>query len=232
MERFLTDRSRSKHIANTSVWMTITFGAERLVMLRKQSMASMADGRRWLIAVGRQVPGRQKAGAGRHFSRPFPIPYSATASPRDHHTTASFLDGSEVHPGIGATGRLPRATGMDCVLVGSREVFMPHPAKVMEDARPNRAYGSSGLQQPRQGGQWSTDAPGDGADGPWGDVFAMAQDGFGGTTRSFAEGVPCRLPAMGDDETHDIPRGSGAGAFAAPGVFLETPSRRRNGRFA
>ena len=194
-------------------------------MLTKQSIASMIEGHRWLIAGGWRTPDRQAAAAGRHLSGLFPVPYSVVASPRDHHITASFLDGSEVHPGIGATERLPRATGMNRVPVGLREVFMPRPATATEDTRPNRAYGSSGEQQPRQGDQWSTDAPGDGADGPWGDVFAMMEeDGFGGMARNSAEGVPCRLPAMGDGETHDIPRGSGAGAFADPGVFLETPS--------
>lgn len=204
----------------------MTFGTRGLVMWRKRLMASRADGHRWLMAAGWRIAGRQGSAAGVRSGHPFPVPYFAVASPRAHRITASFLDGSLVHLGIGAIERLPRATATGRVLAGSREVFMPHPET--EDAWPNRAYGSSGEQQPRQGGRRSTDAPDDGADGPWGDVFFVREDALDGTARNATEGVPCRRSTMGDDETHDIPRGSGGGAFAVPGVFLETPSRRWN----
>jgi hypothetical protein len=210
MQTFLSDRGRPKHIANTLIGIAVPFITRGSVMLRKRRTA--------LNAAGRKVVGRQKPVGCLPSGRPFPVPCSAAmASPRSYLTTASSLDGSDVRPWIGATGRLPRATGTDRAGLEPRVALIPHP--MTEGACSDRAYGSSGQRQPRQGRQRSKDAPGDEANGSRGDVF-LVEDGFGGTARDSAEGVPCRPPAMGDEGTHDIPRGSGAD-FTGPGVLFE-----------
>jgi len=209
-QTYLSDRGRPKHVANTLIGIAGPFRTRGSVMLRKRRTASNA--------VGRKAAGRPRPVGCLPSGRPFLIPcLAAMASPRFYLTTASSLDCSEIHPWFGATGKLPRATGTDHIGLEPRVAPIPHP--VTEGASSDRAYGSSGQRQPRQGRQRSKDAPGDEANGSRGDVF-LREDGFGGTARDSAEGVPCRPPAMGDDGTHDIPRGSGAGE-TAPGVLFE-----------
>lgn len=209
MQTFLSDRGRPKPIANTRIGIAVPFVTRGSVMLRKRRTASNA--------AGRKAVGRHRSVGCLPSGRPFPVSCSAAmASPRSYLTTASSLKGSDVHPWIGATRKLPRVTGTDHIGLGPRVILIPH--SVTEGECSDRAYGSSGQRQPRQGRQRSKDAPGDEANGSRGDVF-LVEDGFGGTARDSAEGVPCRPPAMGDDGTHDIPRGSGAG-FTAPGVLF------------
>lgn len=216
MLTFLSDRSRAKHIANTSVWIEMAFGIRGYVMLRKRPITSRAHGPRRNAAEGRGA-GRNGSAAVVPAGRPSPVPYAAMASPRTCFTIASFLHGTEVHPRTGATEPSSRATDV---------VYRPVPTRGvrttrlnLEDTCFNRACPSPGKPRPLQGGQPRKEAPDDGTDGSWGDVF-MTEDGFEDRRRDSAEVVPSAALAMGDDKTHDIPRGSGDGAFAAPGVFL------------
>jgi len=188
-----------------------------LIVLRKRPITSRATGHRWLIAAGWNAGGWQVPAESIHSDRPVPVPHSAMASPRAYLSIASFLDSSDIHPRIGATEQRSRASGTAWQPTEAREIPILHPAK--QDAWSNRACGSPGRRQPLQGRQRGTDAPDDSTGGSWGDVFEI-EDAFSGMARSSAEVVPCLSLAMGDDGTHDIPRGSGAGAFAAPGVFL------------
>jgi hypothetical protein len=186
-------------------------------MLRKRQIASNADGRRWLITAGWGADGGHRSAAGLHSWQPFPVPYSAMASPRVYLPIASFFYGTDFRPWIGATEPSSRATALPSPPVAARDNLAKHPKTT--DAQSDRACGSPGKRQPLQGCQRGKDAPDDPINGPWGDVFET-EDEADDTMRSSAEGVPCRSSAMGDDGTHDIPRGSGAGAFATPGVFL------------
>jgi hypothetical protein len=194
-------------------------------MSRKRLITSSANGHRWWIAAGWRTVGRQTPAGGIHSNRPVPVPYSAMASPRAYLTIASFLDSSDIHPRIGATEQHSRAVGTAWLPAKAHEIPALHPGRT--DAWSNRACGSPGRQPPLQGCQRGTDAPDDSTGGSWGEVFTM-EDAFGGGVRSSAEVVPYLPSTMGDDGTHDIPRGSGAGAFAAPGVFLGTWSGRWN----
>ena len=186
-------------------------------MLRKRPITSRASGHRWLIAGGWNAGGWQVPAESIRSDRPVPVPHSAMASPRAYLSIASFLDISDIHPRIGATEQRSRATGTAWRPTETREILIPHPAE--RDAWSDRACGSPGRRQPLQGRQQGTDAPDDRTGGSWGDVFEI-EDAFGGRAGNFAEVVPCLPLDMGDDGTHDIPRGSGDGAYAAPGVLL------------
>lgn len=186
-------------------------------MLRKRPITSRADGHRWPIAAGWRTAGRQTSAEVIHRDLPCPVLYFAVASPRACFTIASLLHNTDVHQRIGATESGSRATGAMVSPVRAREISILRPQT--EDANFNRAFGASGGRQPRQGGRPGKDAPDDGTDGSWGNVFAN-EDKFEGWTRDSAEAVPCPSLAMGDDRAHDIPRDSGVGDFAAPGVFF------------
>jgi hypothetical protein len=186
-------------------------------MLRKRPITSIADGHRWLTA-GWRTAGDGTSGAVIRTGRPDPVPHSTFASPRISFTIASLLHSTDLQPRIGATEPSPHATGAAHRFAGAREISILRPHR--EDADFNRACESPGRREPLQGGQAGKDAPDDGTDGSWGDVFVI-EDDFEGSMSDSAEVVPHLFLAMGDDETHDIPRGSGAGAFAAPGVFLD-----------
>lgn len=195
-----------------------------LMMLGKRPITSRAERLRWWIEAGWRADGGQAPAEGILSGRPVPVPYSAMASPRAFLTIASFLENLDIHPWIGATEQPSRATGTAWRPTEPREIPTLHPAR--KDAESNRACGSPGERQPHQGRQQGTDAPDDSTGGTWGDVFKI-EDAFRGMARSSAEGAPGLSVARGDDGTHDIPRGSGAGAFAAPGAFLQPRSRCR-----
>ena len=193
-------------------------------MPRKRPITSRAERHRWRIEAGWRADGGQAPAEGIHSGRPAPVPYSALASPRAYLTIASFLESSDIHPRTGATEQPSRATGTAWRPTETREIPTLHPAR--KDAKSSRACGSPGERQPHLGRQQGTDAPDDSTGGTWGDVFKI-EDAFRGMARSSAEGVPGLSVAMGDDGTHDIPRGSGGGAFAVPGVFLQPRSSGR-----
>jgi hypothetical protein len=184
--------------------------------LRKRPITSRPHGSRRNADKGRTA-GRNGSATVVPASRPSPDPYAAMASPRTCFTIASFLHDTRVHPRTGATEPSSRATGIVYRPVPTRGVWTRCPSS--EDACFNRACPSPGKPRPLQGGQPRKEAPDDGTDGSWGDVFAT-EDGFEDRMRDSAEVVPSAALAMGDDQTHDIPRGSGDGAFAAPGVLL------------
>lgn len=189
------------------------------MMLRKRPITSRAAGHRWFIAAEWGTDGWQPPVGGFHPGRPVPVPRSAMASPRAYLSIASFLDSSDIHPRIGATEQHSRATGAAWRPTGPREILPLHPAR--RDAGSDRACGSRGKRQSFQGRQRGTDAPHDDTGGSWGGVFDR-EDAFHDRAGSSLAGVPDLSFATGDDGTHDIPRGSGAGVFAAPGVFLQS----------
>lgn len=190
-------------------------------MLRKRQIASSAEARRWLIAAGWNADGGLVPADDVHSRRPFPVPYSAMASPRVYLPIASLFDRADFRPWIGATEPSSRVTGAARRPTDARENLPQHPQTA--DAQSNRACGSPGKRQPLQGCQRGKDAPDGQTNGPWGDVF-VTEDESDGTMRNSAEVVPCRSRTMGDDGTHDIPRDSGDSESAGPGVFLSKPS--------
>ncbi len=185
-------------------------------MLRIRPITSRAQRPRWKAAEGKTA-GRHESATVVPTGSPSPVPYAAMASPRTCFIIASFLHDTEVHPRIGATEPTSRGTEAMVRPVPRRGFFRVRPN--IEDACFNRACASPGKRWPLQGDQTRKDAPDDRTNGSWGDVFGL-EGGFESRRRDSAEVVPSATLAMGDDQTHDIPRGSGDGAFAAPGVLL------------